>query len=85
MSGFTITLKNADGVSADEHLHDLEPATSILAVKELLALRYPGQPPVSAQRMVYAGRCVVPAAVPVGCAADVSVSGAIAHWSEWYA
>jgi hypothetical protein len=56
--GWTIAFKNADGITADEQLHDLDPNMSILDVKRMLAESYPGQPPASAQKIVFAGRCV---------------------------
>lgn len=55
--GLTIALKNADGITADEQLRGLDPETSILEVKCMLAEKYPGQPPASAQKIVFAGRC----------------------------
>ena len=55
---WTIAFKNADGIAADELLHGLDPNMSILDVKRMLAESYPGQPPASAQKIVFAGRCV---------------------------
>ena len=53
----TIQLKNADGITADEQLRDLDPDTSVLEVKQLLQACYPGQPPSASQKIVFAGRC----------------------------
>jgi hypothetical protein len=58
MDGDTLTIafKNANGVTADEYLHDLDPDTSILELKQMLSNCYPGQPHPTAQRVVFAGR-----------------------------
>ena len=53
---YTIQLKNADGITADEFLRDLDPDTSVSEVKAMLTATYPGQPSAGAQRIVVAGR-----------------------------
>ena len=57
METITIALKNADGITADVQVPGLHDDTSVLEVKQMLASSYPGQPPSSAQKIVYAGRC----------------------------
>ncbi len=54
----TISLKNADGITADEQLRDLDPDTSVLEVKQMLQASYPGQPPSASMKIVFAGRSV---------------------------
>ena len=54
----TIRLKNADGITADEQLRDLDPDTSVLEVKQMLQASYPGQPPSASMKIVFAGRSV---------------------------
>ena len=58
MDSLTIALKNADGITADVQVPGLYDDTSVLEVKQMLASSYPGQPPASAQKIVYAGRSV---------------------------
>ena len=54
----TIQLKNADGITADEQLRELDPDTSVLEVKQMLQASYPGQPPSASMKIVFAGRSV---------------------------
>jgi len=56
MDNFMIALKNADGITDDHHMHELNPDTSILDVKTMLSSSYPGQPAVTAQKIVFSGR-----------------------------
>jgi len=37
-------------------MHELNPDTSILDVKTMLSSSYPGQPAVTAQKIVFSGR-----------------------------
>lgn len=55
---FFISLKNADGITEDHHLHNLDPGTSMLDAKQMLSSCYPGQPAVLAQKIVFSGRSV---------------------------
>jgi hypothetical protein len=58
-NAYNIALKNADGITADFLLHDLSPDTSMLEVKQILSSVYPGTPPATSQKIVFAGRSVV--------------------------
>ena len=54
----TIVLKNADGITRDEQLSDLDHDTTVFEIKAMLSRCYPGQPPPSSQKIVVAGRSV---------------------------
>ena len=54
----TIMLKNADGVTADALIQNIERGISVLQFKQMLSQGYAGEPPPSSQKIVFSGRSV---------------------------